>query len=914
MSTIFLGPNEETNNTDLCKVKKQLPRTIPRIISSVATNTTVATSTTVAPTVATTVAPTVATTVIANNNNSIISSALLESPVENYSWNTTGIYKSSNGKIWYLPNHLEYSNWVNQEFIGIFDHKTHNEHETPLFNYQKFIKSYMCPESPYRGLLLNHHMGSGKSRTAIITAEQFRQAGYKMIFLVPASLRDNAIAEIRKWALPDLSYPANYSHLTEEQKSMTINQLNQKIMQEYQFISYNSSRVLQELRKVKFEKAFILIDEAHDLISMMTNEHGKTGKLIYYMLMKTINCRILMLSGTPPPINYPYELGLMFNILRGYMTDPITGKQHTAFPEDRETFDDIYIDYKTKRIRNIDLFKKRAIGLTSFYHGADRDLYPDVIHQPLEKVFMDDMQFDGYRRARNDEIIRESKRTGRRSGPNTFRPNSRQFCNFGLPPQIDRPISLNKLKKITFQDPKLSSFPYKWTAEQIDELNDLFFNIHEFGLTDKNETAEQMFESFKKKWTSYRDPIARLTYLIELIDLSGQVGKYEHITNRKEEAAVLEPDENRNCIETALHQLSTEFNNYLQIDKDLGKCSQKHLRMHNNIDNGDGNDGPIFVYSNFRTMEGIEIFSRELDERGYCKYRFDDPSPGQRYAILSGQEPIALRTQILEYYNHPRNINGTYLRILLGTSASAQGLSLQNCRQVHIMEPWWTMVLLMQVIGRACRIRSHHSLPPEKRKVYVYQYISCLTESQKQLMSPEEAITTDQYLMQKAIEKDQLNQQCYTLLKEIAIDYVISAKENKPLENGIKNITVIHRTDKYNYLPNLTRESIPISDAYLELVTNNTETKGSANIKLITSEKRYVTLTVGTEKYIYFINSKNQPLMKRIKFKGEKTLLRVIEMYDFNSLKFSNKLVLRVYVDEKNKKWDLNQKEHEIID
>ena len=35
------------------------------------------------------------------------------------------------------------------------------------------------------------------------------------------------------------------------------------------------------------------------------------------MLMRAENCKIIALSGTPV-INYAYELGLLFNILRGY--------------------------------------------------------------------------------------------------------------------------------------------------------------------------------------------------------------------------------------------------------------------------------------------------------------------------------------------------------------------------------------------------------------------------------------------------------------------------------------------------------------------------------------------------------------------------------------------------------------------
>ena len=39
---------------------------------------------------------------------------------------------------------------------------------------------------------------------------------------------------------------------------------------------------------------------------------------LYEYLMMAENCRIVLLTGTPI-INYPNEIGILFNILRGYI-------------------------------------------------------------------------------------------------------------------------------------------------------------------------------------------------------------------------------------------------------------------------------------------------------------------------------------------------------------------------------------------------------------------------------------------------------------------------------------------------------------------------------------------------------------------------------------------------------------------
>ena len=858
---------------------------------------------------------------------STITQNFLPKPVEYYSWKPEGIYTDYIGKIWYLPNHVGYSNWINREFIGIFDKKTYIEEiapdRPPLFNYQQFIKSYFTPNSPYRGILLNHHMGSGKSRTAIVTAENFRLAGYKMIFMLPASLRDNAIAEIRLWGYSDISYPPKFSDKSDAEQSRIIIELNAKIRKVYHFISYNSSRILQDLSKIELNNACIIIDEVHDLINTIANESGKTGKMIYETFMRSRNCRFIAMSGTPPPINYPFELGLLFNILRGPMpkysgnqTDTVNIEKiygidrFTAYPEDKMQFDDLYVDYKTKQLKNEVFFRRRAIGLTSFFHGADMSLYPTIIRLPIFKLQMDCVQFDGYLRARTDEIIRESKKSGRLLGPNTFRPNSRQFCNFGMPLEINRPISLSKFKQITFNNPFLNSFESFWTDKQINELNDLFCSLAEIQNFDNKDNkkiidADQLYKIFKSRWASFKDQRARLQYFVGLINEADRIGLYNHIISRNEEIAILEPKQNQNGVEIALSELSGKYKNYLL--EDLGKSSQKHLKMHENIESGPGHEGPIFVYSSFRTMEGIEIFSRELDLRGYRKFdlykdSMVETSINKIYAILSGTESTELRTQILNFFNHPRNIYGKYLKILLGTTASAQGLSLLNCRQVHIMEPWWTPVLIMGRLSVVYVAFDPIMLYQRINVMFMFldEYLSVLSNDQNLRLNEE--FSTDEYLYHKANEKDELNQQFYKLLKEIAIDFVISARENRPLENGLNQVnprTVsTNNQSNYNFLPNMYDEILELRDD-----ANMNTTIGVAENKRYIVQKKFIVISVKSnsnlEQFIYFIDDNKKPECTKKLFKGEKLPIKVIELYDYKAMKYSQSCVLRAYVDEK---------------
>ena len=65
------------------------------------------------------------------------------------------------------------------------------------YPYQKFIREYIRQASPYRGILVYHGLGSGKTCSAIAASEAlFATAHKKIIVMTPFSLRKNFLKEI----------------------------------------------------------------------------------------------------------------------------------------------------------------------------------------------------------------------------------------------------------------------------------------------------------------------------------------------------------------------------------------------------------------------------------------------------------------------------------------------------------------------------------------------------------------------------------------------------------------------------------------------------------------------------------------------------------------------------------------------
>ena len=84
------------------------------------------------------------------------------------------------------------------------------------------------------------------------------------------------------------------------------------------------------------------------------------------------------------------------------------------------------------------------------------------------------------------------------------------------------------------------------------------------------------------------------------------------------------------------------------------------------------------------------------------------------------------------------------------------------------MEPYWNLSRLKQVVGRALRFCSHKDMPPSKRKVNIYLYITTIPNKK----------TIDQYIWELAKQKNKLISQFEHVLKESAIDCTINYNDN----------------------------------------------------------------------------------------------------------------------------------------
>ena len=209
---------------------------------------------------------------------------------------------------------------------------------------------------------------------------------------------------------------------------------------------------------------------------------------------------------------------------------------------------------------------------------------------------------------------------------------------------------------------------------------------------------------------------------------------------------------------TLLDKETDGIKEYLNKDS-LQTYSPKFRKILDNISSID-NVGLHLLYSHFRTLEGIGIIRLILLANGFKEFKIqkqnnnwtviedDDELDKPKFVLYTGTESIEEKEIIRNVYNSnweyvpvsisnkllekAKNNNlGEIIKLMMITSSGAEGINLKNTRFVHIVEPYWHMVRIEQVVGRARRICSHQSLPEDMRNVKVFLYTSVLSDKQK---------------------------------------------------------------------------------------------------------------------------------------------------------------------------------------
>ena len=961
---------------------------------------------------------------------------------------------------------------TSDSYIRVWNAKEKEFTKIRPFKHQLFVKNYLNTRSPYRGLLLYHGLGSGKSGASVIIAEGFSDRS--VVVMLPASLATNYKTEIltfgtqsykikNHWQFVPYNLGKSSSQTVDERNEIyrefeelgipqrLLNKLNIRRKKEgyqegiwlintvkkypnyitreekeeleefqrenaddqddevieilsdgdkkeiqlqintiynykYKFVHTNAGsstitnilklhikfksikkklfgaskknstltkenklQIIEYMYKENlnpFDNKVVIMDEIHNFAASVAS-NGFNAPLIYELLMRAKNLKLVLLSGTPV-INNAYEIAIICNLLKGFTITYECSLQSTI--TDMDTFTQII--RSNKSIYNFNLENKTlevVLNPNSFENVEDSiDNFSVIIKKDLREQKDNFMaSFQAYMKKNNypllesyttnyytlfDDILtgdssqwwkRDLRMEHMLSGTDTplpelnpFRLMSNIFKKKNMTKFSDKYINLDDLSVVNTVDFKrriLGIISFYNEVASYDKENPIFPGIiyadevetnvvmsdYQFKLYVQEREVERKYEDIGKK-LSQIETIFNTANLFKVYSRTMGIIVFPPLIERPRHSKLRRVirSENPDIVEYSSEEKKLLEKLYIQKRLDaLAALTKRNLQYTESTPSEPYNlpvlspkytlllknilqtPGLVFCYSQFRSIEGIGLFVKVLECNGYYAYnpteteeerttkkiivqdkvRFEisehtwgtftvfkiehekDSSVETLYHLLqangemitttrdkiyrcyfslwTGEEDVETRKQLLIIFNKESNKYGTESLILLTTSAGAEGISLMNVRQVHILEPYWNNVRIKQVIGRARRVRSHIKLPKEQRNVKIFQYVirfskqqlngtwleNPLVSSLEEEYTPEDdettpsvpimtmseiisqkdkGLTSDETLYNIANTKTKILDKFLKLFKEVAVDCEFNKEDNIQTEDN----------------------------------------------------------------------------------------------------------------------------------
>ena len=633
---------------------------------------------------------------------------------------------------------------------------------------QRFIAQFMSPKTPYNGMLLYHGVGVGKTCTAVLTAEAFLELSpkNKVYILAPPAIQAGfyrTIFDINRLTFgADDSEPNShdgctgnrYLELTQtfydrEKKDIEL-RVNRLINKRYAILGYVAfrniirdilSKIPSTLSKIKqsdlevtllkraFSGCLFIVDEAHNMRDVLESEvddyadAGETGadeksdasagkKLAPQLRRVLRTCdgiKLLLMTATPMYNNYKEIIPLLNFLLHADHADEsmLLSENDIEF-EMTEEGERLTAESEEKIIRV-------ANGHVSFMRGENPRAFPARLDPPMDfrvKVWPDMLP----------------------NGTVRIEPASQKANALRLP-LIDCPLykeSFTVIHALTSQLVAAKGVGIR-TIDTLLQAGNCIFP----GEGTEGRTGTEGFQSW---FTANAVP-----------------GTFEGVRlSTLPQYTTTEPTSNTLW-------MSTGKNNLGQYSPKINSIIQKIQKS----------EGTAFVYSRF-VENGAVIFCLLLEANGYTPWGRSAPlfkrgtaitasgrqcskcshreaghpalNPAKKeskdnhafspayYALLtassintSGKDSLPLSPNnngVINAARDPKNLNGSTIKVIVGSQVAGEGLDLKAIRDIHILEGWFHLSKEEQIVGRGIRYCSHNGLPREKRNCTINLYVN----------------------------------------------------------------------------------------------------------------------------------------------------------------------------------------------
>ena len=655
--------------------------------------------------------------------------------------------------------------------------------------HQQFIKNFLSFQTPYNGLLLYHGLGSGKTCSAIGVAEDMReymkQIGSQQRIIVVASpnVQENfkiqlfdenklklvdGLWNIRSCVGNKFIREINPMDLRGVPKEKIVSEIKRLINNYYLFLGYiefanyiirttnigdveikNKEQYIKRKLNEVFNNRLIIIDEVHNIRISEDNKDKRVAKQLFKLVKDVDNLRLLFLSATPLYNNYK-EIIWLLNILN------LNDNREQINIRDIFDKDGDFKKNEKGELVGKELLIQKATGYISYVRGDNPYSFPFRIWPSIFNSY-NNLKIHSYPRFQlNQKVIEEG-----------IQYLSLYISKIGIIQDKAYTYIINKKSKTELEniddDSINDNLGYMELQRPIESLNMVYPNVNLLNDEDFN-----------------------------IEDVVGKNG----LNN------IMIYEENNNPPSKS----NFEYKNFEKFGaifskNEIGKYSCKIKSICDNILNS---DGIVLIYSQYLDS-GIIPMALALEELGITRFgttpslfknkpvenldlnTYTNTSgintKPAKYSIIAGDQkltPRASRNSDLATLTSEKNKNGELIKVILISQAGSEGIDFKNIRQVHIMEPWYNMSRIEQIIGRGVRNCSHKDLPFIERNVQLFLHGTELINNEEESAD----LYVYRFAERKAIQIGKINR----ILKEISVDCLLNSEQLNFTEENMKQI------------------------------------------------------------------------------------------------------------------------------
>ncbi|MBE17957.1 MAG: hypothetical protein CMH79_04260 [Nitrospinae bacterium] len=746
---------------------------------------------------------------------------------------------NDNDFIYKISNKMEYSHLKSLLNITEIDNRClrkNGEYQFELSNNQQFLKNFMNKKTPYRGLVIFHGVGVGKTCSAVNISSSFRDIYLsnkeRIICLVPKNIRggwENTIYD-KSMGINQCSTDSFEDILNNQEERVTDKKVKNMINNYYEFYGYlkfaNSVKKLvkktinnmkleeKEYKKIEkeiirknYSNRIIIIDEIHNLREE-NDENNKGDKNI-----KIKKGDRILWEDNRGVSRYGEVISLeikdkdkIYNIRKE--------EDDSIIPVHSEYIRKAYEDEKKAR-EMIEKVIEYSEGLRLILLSAT-----PMFNKSTEVIWLLNLLLknDGRPTLSYNDIFEKDDRLTEKGRQLIQKKSSGYFTYLRGENPISFPIRLypdvnddirciggnHNSKKNYIDYPNLSLFRHSKKGH-ISIKNRYQFKFMKMYSSIMVNQQKDIYELFIKKLQDKRKDDGTALMLSDR-NIGLQISNITYTNNNVKNIRKVYGQKGYNTIFNDKIERKRKVCSYINESEpllDINNLENISCKMFTIINNMLKNktEGIIFIYSDF-IYSGVLPMALALEHIGFEKYKGgnhlnypewkkgsqDNSTKGEpldyqferfsksthkkraKYIILTGDKSLSPNNELERKASaHENNIYGENIKVILGNTVTSEGMDFRNIREIHVLDPWYHLYKIEQIIGRGIRYCSHNLQPKQKQNVTVYLHTSSID-------AEIESIDTNTYRI--AEEKASDIGKIEKILKENSIDCFLNKQIN----------------------------------------------------------------------------------------------------------------------------------------